>query len=112
MRKLMAMVLFLGMACGTVFALTPAEEKEMKFQEMKKIKDAQRVERDAMKSGNASQAAEPTKMSRFWQKEGERSGLGNSRSRMGNFLGNLNPVPFFKEQQDRYEARKNQGSVK
>ena len=42
----------------------------------------------------------------FWAKEGERSGLKDSTSNWGNFWNNVNPVNFFKNQQDAYNARK------
>ncbi|HTL70930.1 MAG TPA: hypothetical protein VL404_06535 [Candidatus Eisenbacteria bacterium] len=50
-------------------------------------------------------AGEESKMSKFWKNEGERSGLGNTGSRAGSFLRNLNPVPFFAEQDRRYKER-------
>ena len=42
----------------------------------------------------------------FWQKEGERSGLKESTSSWGKFWESANPVAFFKNQQDAYNARK------
>ena len=42
----------------------------------------------------------------FWSKEGKRSGIGDSTASWGNFWGNLNPVAYFKNQQDAYNARK------
>ena len=42
----------------------------------------------------------------FWAKEGERSGLKESTANWGNFWTNMNPVNFFKNQQDAYNARK------
>ena len=42
----------------------------------------------------------------FWEREGERSGLKDSTANWGNFWSNVNPVNFFKNQQDAYNARK------
>ena len=48
-----------------------------------------------------------TDMGNFLSREAKRSGLQcPSASGMGNFLDNLNPVNFFKRQQDAYNARK------
>ena len=41
----------------------------------------------------------------FWAREGERSGLKESTSSWGTFWQNANPVNFFKNQQDAYNAR-------
>ena len=46
------------------------------------------------------------KVGNFWAREGERSGLKESTSNWGNFWKNANPVNFFKNQQDAYNARK------
>ena len=51
-----------------------------------------------------------TKVGNFFSREGERSGLKQSTSNWGNFWTNVNPVNFFKTQQDAYNARKT-GSV-
>ena len=42
----------------------------------------------------------------FWSKEGERSGLKESTSSWGKFWENANPVKFFADQQNAYNARK------
>lgn len=113
MKKATALFLIIimsGVAYPT-FAMTPEEERQAHFQEMKKIKDKQRVDHEAEKKNEVSQPAGPHEKS-FWEKEGERSGLGGSGSRMGNFLKNLNPVPFFKDQDERYKARKAAGQGK
>ena len=47
----------------------------------------------------------------FFAKEGERSGLKDSTSGWGKFWGNINPMGYFKSQEDAYNARKS-GSVK
>lgn len=105
MKKAVMLALLAAFVCGQALALSPAEEKEARYQEMKKIKDAQRQVRDTKKS--AAPATE--KKDTFWTREGERSGLGNSGNRAEQFLKNLNPVPFFKDQQDKYNARKTGG---
>jgi hypothetical protein len=46
------------------------------------------------------------KVGNFWTKEGERSGLKESTSNWGNFWTNVNPINFFKNQQDAYNTRK------
>ncbi len=109
MKKIVAGILFLMcfVFYGTSFALTPEEAREAHFKEMKEIKDKQRQERAIEKKNPSPKSNVPG----FWEKEGERSGLGGTSSRMGNFFKNLNPVPFFKEQQERYDARK-AGTIK
>ena len=51
-------------------------------------------------------STESKKWGNFWSREGERSGLKDSTSSWGSFWTNLNPVKFFKDQQDAYNARK------
>ena len=100
MKKMMTVVfaLVLMAFAGNAFA-----EKDEHYMEIKKYKDAQRA---AKKSAPAASASHEKT---FWEKEGERSGLGESGGRMGNFLRNMNPVPFFKNQREAYEARKSGG---
>ena len=50
------------------------------------------------------------KNNNFWAKEGERSGLKESTSSWGQFWTRANPVTFFKDQQNSYNARKS-GSI-
>lgn len=98
------LVLSLFVAQGVAVAsMDPASAKKAHYQEVKKIKDAQRMQREA-------QAKDPSvakKNNGFWQREGERSGLGDSGNRFGNVMRSLNPAPFFKEQKRRYDERKN-----
>ena len=47
----------------------------------------------------------------FWDREWKRSRLGESSNGTGGFLKSLNPMPFLKDQQDKYNARK-AGGVK
>ena len=109
MKKIAVLAILSAFVCGQALALTPAEEKEARYQEMKKIKDKQREVREAKKLSPASGEAPK---STFWTREGERSGLGNSGNRAGQFLKNLNPVPFFKDQQEKYNTRKAGGGTK
>ena len=111
MKKVTAIVLFLSFFAfhGILFAMTPEEAKEARFKEVKAIKEKQRAEREAEKKNPP--ASQKSGQPGFWEKEGERSGLGGSGNRAGTFFKNLNPVPFFKEQDDRYQARKT-GTIK
>ena len=104
MKKLIALGIFLVFASVNAFAAKegPDAARQAHREEMKKIKAAQRETRKNMPQA----AADANKTPGFWEREGQRSGLGNSGSRVGNFLRNLNPVPFFKDQQERYNARK------
>ena len=100
MRKLTTAVLALAlMSWGTcVFA---GDANDPHYQEIKKLKAQQRADREANRSNPKSEDK-----SSFWYKEGQRSGLSNTGSGAGNFFKNLNPVPFFKNQQERYNSRK------
>ena len=104
MKKSVIFVLFFMFAASlSAFAAdtnAPELDRQARRAEVKKIKDQQRQSR---KNGPSSTEK---KWSDFWAKEGERSGLGNSGNRVGNFFGNLNPVPFFKSQEEQYKARK------
>ncbi len=88
---------------GVTYAMTPEEAKAAHFKEMKQIKEKQREAREAVK---AAPVPHEKKAPGFWEKEGERSGLGDTGSRFSQFAKNLNPVPFFKEQREKYDARK------
>ena len=106
MKRITALLLMILMVGASLpaRAMTPAEQQKAHFQEMKAIKDKQRVDRDAEKKNEAANS-NAKKEKGFWEKEGERSGLGGG-NRAGHFLSNLNPVPFFKDQDERYKARK------
>ncbi len=110
MKKIAVGVLFLMCFTflGVSHAMTPDEAKQAHVKEMKEIKEKQRHERETMKTVASSGEK---KAPGFWEKEGERSGLGGSGSSACKFFKNLNPVPFFKEQRERYDARK-AGAVK
>ncbi len=109
MKKKISWVLFLLMLTTNGFAVTvtgPDAARDAHRKEMKAIKDAQRQAREAKKSAPQNPA---DKKPGFWEREGERSGLGSSGNRIGTFFKNLNPVPFFKDQQDKYNERKAAG---
>ena len=103
MKKAIVLSLVLSFACANAFAVSPTEEQKARYEEMKKIKAAQREERVAGKAGQKEGKAEKRKPG-FWDKEADRSGL--SRASASNFFKNLNPAPFFKDQQEKYKARK------
>jgi hypothetical protein len=102
-KKTIALALLLMTGSVSVFAGSPEEEKEARYAELKKYKAERRAERDQMKQNPEGPA---DKEPGFWEREAERSGLGGSQNRIGSFFKNLNPVPFFKEQQEKYESRK------
>ena len=99
------LALFLMQATSPVFAQSPEELREVRFHEIKAIKDKQRAERDAKKKELIANPNAPHEKG-FWEKEGERSGLGGNGNRFGTIMKNLNPVPFFKDQDEKYKARK------
>ena len=102
MKKSVLIVWVLLFAAANVYASAPQTdaEREAHRKEMKVIKEAQRAARQN-KVKEAPKRSEPG----FWSKVAERSCL----SRVGagpNFLERLNPMPFFKSQDDQYRARK------
>ncbi|MGH7197167.1 MAG: hypothetical protein ACREH5_00265 [Candidatus Omnitrophota bacterium] len=103
MKKAVVLSLILSFASASAFALSPLEEKEARYEEMKKIKTVQREAREAKKAGRKEEKMKKTEPG-FWDKEAERSGLG--RASASNFFKNLNPAPFFRDQQEKYKARK------
>ena len=106
MKKVIALLSLSVFVCASALAAEgPEAERQQHREEMKKIKQEMRQKRQA----NPASAKVPTKMDRFWQKEGERSGLGNTGGRMGHWFKNLNPMPFFKNQDEQYKARKAAG---
>lgn len=101
MKKAFVFTLFLSFASVNAFAIVGQTdaERDAHRQEMKAVKAAQREARKSQPNVPQGRAVG------FWQKEGERSGL----SRMGNpgdFVKNLNPVPFFQNQDEQYKERK------
>ena len=103
MKKAVFLSLSLILVCATAFALSPEEEKQARYDEMKKIKAAQRETRIAGKEARKEGRAEKGEPG-FWDKEAERSGL--NRMSAPNFFKNLNPAPFFQDQQEKFKARK------
>ena len=105
MRRIVLPALFLTLCFIASYAsadMTPWEAKKAHQMEMKKIKETQRAAREEAKKNPVPQG----QANGFWAKEGERSGLGDSGHGIGQFVRNLNPMPFFKEQQEKYNQRK------
>lgn len=100
MKKAIFAVLALSLVASAAYA-DPQADAEKKYQEMKAIKDAQRAERLKKKQEGASGKKEST----FWDREAERSGLSRVGG-AGSWVSNLNPMPFFKSQDEQYKARK------
>ena len=105
MRKFVLTALVLMFFTALAFAgppkVGPDAERQAHRQEMKAVKQAMREKKAA------EVKAPPVKTGpTFWEKEGERSGLGTTGSNFGQFVRNLNPMPFFKTEQEKYEARK------
>ena len=98
MKKMIVLAVAAILATSSVWAASTSS-----YEEMKQIKKAQREAKAAQK---ASGTKPETKWSKFWKNEGERSGLGQSTSGAGTFIHSLNPAPFFKSQQEAYNARK------
>lgn len=94
--------IFVASLFPSVYAeeMTPEAAKKAHFAEMKKIKDAQRQARL-----NAPKPQGP-KGPTFWDKEGERSGFKQLGENIAGVGKNFNPVPFFKSQEEQYEARR------
>jgi hypothetical protein len=107
----MKKIAFVMMAVMLAGATASIAAETATYDEMKAIKARQRQEREAKKSAIQSGTYQETKMQKFWKNEGERSGLGSSKERVGTFFSRLNPAPFFARQREQYEARK-AGGVK
>ena len=108
MKKAVALLSLSVFICSSVWAASPDEERRQHRQDMKKVKQEMREKHEASPKSEKI----PSKMDLFWKKEGERSGLGGTSGRVGSFLRNLNPMPFFKNQQEQYNARKTAGTIK
>lgn len=108
MNKVMTLILLAAFGfAGPAMAMTPEEAKEARYQEVKKAKDAQREAKDIAKKNEA--ASPSPKAKGFWEKEGERSGMNQNGNRFGETMRSLNPLPFFKNQEEKYNARKSAG---
>lgn len=106
MKKIAVWSLFLVLLTTSAFAAVvtgPDAARDAHRKEMKLIKDAQRQAREAKKSSPQNPA---DKKPGFWDRERERSGLGSSGNKAVTFFKNLNPVPFFKDKQAKYNERK------
>ena len=105
MRKIITLALFAALVWSAgAWARTvtgPDAARHVHREEMKAVKAAQRQEK-----AEGTSSPRTDKAPGFWEKEGERSGLGNSGSRVGSLVRSLNPVPFFKDQEAKYNARK------
>lgn len=88
------------LSSAPVFSAPPGTAE---YERMKAYKAEQRKLREERKAAGPS--AEK-KAPGFWDREAERSGLAQTGGGVGNVFKNMNPVPFFKEQRERYEARK------
>ena len=99
MKKLVALILLSFVFQLNAYADGPDDARKAHREEMKKIKAEMKAARP--------KTAEPSKMSDFWKKEGERSGMSQwNASKAGDFFKNLNPAPFFQEQDKKYKERK------
>ena len=108
MKRIIALLTLVIFISATAFAAEgPDAAHQQHREEMKKIKQEMRQNRKANPEPKA-----PSKMDQFWKKEGERSGLGNTGGSMGAWAKNLNPMPFFKNQNEQYKARKAAGQIK
>ena len=100
MKKIGMAVLVVALLAGGTSAYA-VDRSDPRYQEIKELKDKQRAEREANKKNPPAE-----NKNSFWHKEGERSGLGGSGNKVGSFIKNLNPAPFFKKQQEKYNDRK------
>ena len=105
MKKVIVVGLFLIFITTNAFAAVnntgPDAERNAHREEVKALKKAMHDKQAAAPKADAANKGEG-----FWEKEGKRSGLGGGQNRFGNLVKNLNPAPFFKDQQARYDARK------
>ena len=103
MKKVIGLFLLTMFAASSAFALGegPDAARNAHRREMKAVKDAQREARK-----NKPAVAPGDKKPSLWEKEGVRSGLSETGAGINTFIKNLNPVPFFREQDRRYKERK------
>ena len=103
MKKVVLFVLSALCVSSVVMAAEPVGNdaaRKMHRMEMKKIKQSMH------ETAKTQPQTTPSQGKGFWEKEGERSGLGNSGSGVSNFISQLNPAPFFRDQNAKYKARK------
>jgi hypothetical protein len=72
--------------------------------EYERLKEYKRMQREKRASGQ--QHGPSSKGPGFWDKEAVRSGLSDVKQNTANFFKKINPSPFFREQNERYQARK------
>ena len=101
MKKLVTLALLFSFVGTAAYAMSPEEEKKARYNEIKQYKDQKRASREGQ---GTDEKLKGEKKPGFWDKEAERSGI--SGARVGNWFKNMNPVPFFKNQEERYAARK------
>ena len=96
---LMSLV-FLGAGVGIAAS---EESGTARYGELKALKTEQRAKREERRH---NPQGEEKKGPTFWDREAERSGLGQSQAPLIKMMKGLNPVPFLKKQQENYNARK------
>ncbi len=102
-RNISALIVSVLFLSGLVPAFS-AEPGSPEYQKMKEYKAAQRKAREAQEANGGGNTVK--KAPGFWDREGERSGLTQTGQGMGSFFKNINPVPFFKDQRERYQQRR------
>ncbi|MBI3315483.1 MAG: hypothetical protein HYZ87_00710 [Candidatus Omnitrophica bacterium] len=104
MKKTMALVLSFMMistyALAAVVDGSPDARRRARRSEVKVIKERMREER------KSAGPKGPSAWSSFWKKEGVRSGVSNTGTAVSDFAKKMNPAPFFKDQNEKYKARK------
>ena len=101
MKKSLLVVFVLVFSLGPLgFAMTPDEARKAHYEEVKKLRETQRQNR----STSVSTPGEHKET--FWDREAKRAGFADTGNNVTTLIKNLNPVPFFKSQQERYEARR------
>ncbi len=110
MKKVIGLILMVGISFGLLTAPVLADQSETKEQRYERIKAyKQKKNTEHLEKINNPEKYKDQKPS-AWSVEAERSGLaGIGRSFKGLFKNinlNANPMPFFKDQDKRHEARK------
>lgn len=102
MKKTIGLVL-ISLFLGGATAIA-AERGTPEYEKLKEYKKAQREK----KASGVSEKTGPT----FWDREAERSGLNRVNPNFSGFIKALNPIPFLKEQDKKFEERKATGTTK
>ena len=100
MKKIGMAVLAVALLAGGSTAYA-GNANDPHYQEIKALKEKQRAEREANRKNPPA-----VDKNSFWHKEGERSGLSGTGSGISGFIKKMNPAPFFKNQQEKYNERK------